>query len=201
MESRGKWAISSRWAALLHKSIQESRFPSSVSLIFQSIVLMCMIETGPLPCLHSSLQEPGNEGLCSNLQGAFATALHSLFLEILLFLGFGATALFISFYLSVDSQFLLLALVLLVDHEVMDFSKVMSRAIFQSFYWPNSSFRYDITENPKKTFWPTQYLHASLVNLWRRKWQPTPVFLPRESHGQRSLAVHGVTESQTLLSD
>ena len=28
---------------------------------------------------------------------------------------------------------------------------------------------------------------------WRRKWQPTPVFLPGESHGQRSLAVHGVT--------
>ena len=23
---------------------------------------------------------------------------------------------------------------------------------------------------------------------WRRKWQPIPVFLPRESHGQRSLA-------------
>ena len=23
---------------------------------------------------------------------------------------------------------------------------------------------------------------------WRRKWQPTPTFLPRESHGQRSLA-------------
>ena len=23
--------------------------------------------------------------------------------------------------------------------------------------------------------------------LWRRKWQPTPVFLPRESHGRRSL--------------
>ena len=23
--------------------------------------------------------------------------------------------------------------------------------------------------------------------FWRRKWQPTPVFLPRESHGQRSL--------------
>ena len=22
---------------------------------------------------------------------------------------------------------------------------------------------------------------------WRRKWQPIPVFLPRESHGQRSL--------------
>ena len=24
---------------------------------------------------------------------------------------------------------------------------------------------------------------------WRRKWQPTPVFLPGESHGQRSLVV------------
>ena len=24
--------------------------------------------------------------------------------------------------------------------------------------------------------------------VWRRKWQPTPVFLPGESHGQRSLA-------------
>ena len=24
--------------------------------------------------------------------------------------------------------------------------------------------------------------------LWRRKWQPTPVFLPGESHGQRNLA-------------
>ena len=23
---------------------------------------------------------------------------------------------------------------------------------------------------------------------WRRKWQPTPVFLPEKSHGQRSLA-------------
>ena len=23
---------------------------------------------------------------------------------------------------------------------------------------------------------------------WSREWQPTPVFLPRESHGQRSLA-------------
>ena len=37
---------------------------------------------------------------------------------------------------------------------------------------------------------------------WRRVWQPTPVFLPRESHGQRSLegyTIHGVTKSQTQL--
>ena len=26
------------------------------------------------------------------------------------------------------------------------------------------------------------------LNSWRRKWQPTPVFLPGESHRQRSLA-------------
>ena len=26
------------------------------------------------------------------------------------------------------------------------------------------------------------------LSLWQRKWQPTPVFLPGKSHGQRSLA-------------
>ena len=26
---------------------------------------------------------------------------------------------------------------------------------------------------------------------WRRKWQPSPVFLPGKSHGQRSLADYG----------
>ena len=40
---------------------------------------------------------------------------------------------------------------------------------------------------------------------WRRKWQPTPVLLPGESHGQRSLVGynhwHGVAKSQTQLSD
>ena len=38
---------------------------------------------------------------------------------------------------------------------------------------------------------------------WRRKWQPTPIFLPRESHGQRSLVgyiVHEVAKSWTQLS-
>ena len=27
---------------------------------------------------------------------------------------------------------------------------------------------------------------------WRRKWQPTPVFLPENFHGQRSLAVYSL---------
>ena len=38
---------------------------------------------------------------------------------------------------------------------------------------------------------------------WRRAWQPTRVFLPEESHGQRSLAgyspMHGVAKSRTWL--
>ena len=38
---------------------------------------------------------------------------------------------------------------------------------------------------------------------WRRKWKPTPVFLPGESHGQRSLAGHSPwgCKSWTRLSD
>ena len=39
---------------------------------------------------------------------------------------------------------------------------------------------------------------------WRRKWQPTPVFLPKEFHGQRSLAgsvVHEVAKSWTQVSE
>ena len=37
---------------------------------------------------------------------------------------------------------------------------------------------------------------------WRRKWQPTPVFLPGESRGRGDwwTTVHGVTESRTWLS-
>ena len=39
--------------------------------------------------------------------------------------------------------------------------------------------------------------------LWRRKWQPTPVFLPGKAHdgGAWWATVHGVTESQTRLSE
>ena len=38
---------------------------------------------------------------------------------------------------------------------------------------------------------------------WRRKWQPTPVFLPGESHGQGSLAHYSLwgSKSQTWLSN
>ena len=35
---------------------------------------------------------------------------------------------------------------------------------------------------------PTEENKVSLYHIWRREWQPTPVFLPGKPHGQRSLA-------------
>ena len=47
--------------------------------------------------------------------------------------------------------------------------------------------------------WATS-LSLSTFMHWRRKWQPTPVFLPGESHGEAWwAAVHGVAQSRTWL--
>ena len=35
--------------------------------------------------------------------------------------------------------------------------------------------------------WETRVRSLGWEDPWRRKWQPTPVFLPGESHGRRSL--------------
>ena len=35
--------------------------------------------------------------------------------------------------------------------------------------------------------------------LWRREWLPTPVFTPRESHGQRSLDKEGFPQTLRIL--
>ena len=45
------------------------------------------------------------------------------------------------------------------------------------------------------------FMYSSLYCSWRRKWQPTPVFLPGESQGQGALwaAVYRVTQSRTRL--
>ena len=42
--------------------------------------------------------------------------------------------------------------------------------------------------NNMPAMWETQVSSLSWEDPWRRKWQPTPVFLPEKSHGQRSLA-------------
>ena len=48
--------------------------------------------------------------------------------------------------------------------------------------------------------WATS-LSLSIFMHWRRKWQPTPVFLPGESQGRGAwwAAISGVTQSRTRL--
>ena len=53
-----------------------------------------------------------------------------------------------------------------------------------------------------KTIALTRPTFSNGLIFWRRAWQHTPIFLPGESHGQRSLAgytVQGVAKSQTQL--
>ena len=45
---------------------------------------------------------------------------------------------------------------------------------------------------------PTPGVYSNSSMHWRRKWQPTPVFLPGESQGRWSL-VYGVAQSRTRL--
>ena len=57
-------------------------------------------------------------------------------------------------------------------------------------------------KNSKKSLSPTWLpsLEATSAFFWRRKWQPTPVFLPGESQGRGSLVgccLWGCTESDT----
>ena len=42
-------------------------------------------------------------------------------------------------------------------------------------------------QNPELELWEFSPLSLFTFMHWRRKWQPTPVFLPGESHGWRSL--------------
>ena len=44
---------------------------------------------------------------------------------------------------------------------------------------------------------------ALIVSIWRRRWQPTPVLLPGDSHGRGSLVGYSprVANSRTRLSD
>ena len=58
-------------------------------------------------------------------------------------------------------------------------------------------------DSTKGNFKTIQYISTIYMYPWRRKWQPTPVFLPGKAHGQMSLAamIHGVTEELTRLSN
>ena len=52
----------------------------------------------------------------------------------------------------------------------------------QNYYWMTSWSLFSAIIFSKISIW-----WSFLIPIWRRKWQPTPVFLPGEFHGQRSL--------------
>ena len=45
-------------------------------------------------------------------------------------------------------------------------------------------------ETTRKELWKSCSQRPSRSDIWRRKWQPTPVLLSGESHGRRSLVGH-----------
>ena len=59
----------------------------------------------------------------------------------------------------------------------------------------------------KESAYPMQGVHEMQVQSlewedpWRRKWQPTPIFLPGKSHGQKSLTGHSSWGSQRIKHD
>ena len=50
-----------------------------------------------------------------------------------------------------------------------------------------SFLKHFIDKMKMKTLQTNFYLNISSIKLWRRQWHPTPVLLPRKSHGWRSL--------------
>ena len=54
----------------------------------------------------------------------------------------------------------------------------------------NNSYNVQIKSVTKYSKLQLHFTHFILYH-WRRKWQPTPVFLPGDPHGQRTLAGHG----------
>ena len=65
--------------------------------------------------------------------------------------------------------------------------------------WQKKTNGFGALKYERRGFWVSRLLRKI---PWRSAWQPTPVFLLGESHGQRSLVgytVHGVAKSQTWL--
>ena len=74
---------------------------------------------------------------------------------------------------------------------------LLKRLIFAHWVVLASSSNYSLC---KWGFISGLYFYASTKLFWRRKWQPTPIFLPGEFHGQRKLTGYspwGCKESDT----
>ena len=72
----------------------------------------------------------------------------------------------------------------------MNISKLFVRKSFPCFLIMHQIYRF---HNWANLHCGASYERADLISLkkvgiWRRKWQPTPVFLPGKINGQRSLA-------------
>ena len=66
---------------------------------------------------------------------------------------------------------------------------IIMMMILANFYWPSSMLRFSHSSDGKIRLQCRRPGFDSWVQRipWRRKWQPTPVFLPKKFHGPRSL--------------
>ena len=94
---------------------------------------------------------------------------------------------------SVDSDYIVFACVSSLAQVV-----VLIRLGFLNRWFPNGSAYLDAQHMMEG--WKTTEYSGFYTGFWRRKWQPTPEFLPGESQGWRSLVgchLWGPTESDT----
>ena len=59
-------------------------------------------------------------------------------------------------------------------------------------------FQYQVKYLLEHMIFMSMFLVKDHPFCWRRKWQPTPVFLPGEFHGQRSLVSYSPWDSKEL---
>ena len=65
--------------------------------------------------------------------------------------------------------------------------RTVVHGVAKSWTWPKACINTH-THTHTHTHARNPILYVFTKQGWRRKWQPTPVFLPRESHGKRNLA-------------
>ena len=78
----------------------------------------------------------------------------------------------------------------------------MTFTTLASYFLTLPAFTSNSIATPARAFliWPVKSSFCSFLSPWRRKWQPTPVFLPGKSHGQRSLEACDSHASHFIIS-
>ena len=95
----------------------------------------------------------------------------------------------ISVYIRIYGSFLLLTVYDVYKHDVGNSSNIFSFMFCTALKFVSILYE-DLDRSLFKfifLFALYQFLLITVLCIWRRKWQPTPVFLPREACGQRSL--------------